>query len=523
MTSRAASTALLLAVAVEAQVGQHGLLASPFNLGFEPVPLNRSCYRVPLAVNGTLPDFLRGTLYRGAPGAWPDGWWLDGLLTINAFKFEAGKVFFTMQWNKDEAYNRTVQSKPAAPSLERPPVPGGLRHPANTSWPTGVAFHQVQGNLVSSTGVSNINSIDFDTLEPLELPFAYSDDLGAPFLAPTHDSTVDGHVLHHLTTGVQKNSGGTTGYVVTSIKPGTRKREVVARIDRPNASSWKGLPSFQHMPLATAEYYIMLESNCYYPDSVTAVGEVDWTGWQSNPLATAHVRVVSRATGESFLYPLAYNIFAIHHINAYKDASTNSLVVDTIQLFPSEVPCSMAFRGTKLSVLKTGAAGVGYSMSKPLRLVLPLDRPGTKVQPKPLTDASGMEFPTIRYDEHNGKPYKYAYGNWMFKKTAPFYDSIIKINVETGEHVHWHVEGHYPGEPVFVADPNGAAEDDGVIMTNVLDTQRKETYLLVLDARTMMEMSRAGPTPHTIPHGFHGRYFDGPDAAKASREDAVWV
>jgi beta,beta-carotene 9',10'-dioxygenase len=71
----------------------------------------------------------------------------------------------------------------------------------------------------------------------------------------------------------------------------------------------------------------------------------------------------------------------------------------------------------------------------------------------------------------------------------------------------WSVPGHYPGEPIFVADPEGASEDDGVLMTNVLDATKNVTYLLLLNATTMAEQARMGPTPHVVPHGYHGRYF----------------
>merc|ERR1719221_1656897 len=141
-----------------------------------------------------------------------------------------------------------------------------------------------------------------------------------------------------------------------------------------------------------------------------------------------------------------------------------------------------------MSVLESGVAGMGYSMSKPLRLTLPLDKPNATVEPKSICKTSGVEFPTIREQDHYGKPYTYYYGNWISKMSAPFYDSIIKVNANDGSYIFWHVEGHYPGEPIFVADPGGSAEDDGVVMTNVLDSVGKESYLLVLDAKTMKEI-----------------------------------
>jgi len=433
------------------------------------------------------------------------------LITLNAFHFSQGSVRYTMQWNKDEAYNRTVAGTQPLPPLDKGPVEGAIPHPANSSWPTGVAFRQVQGQVLGSTGVSNHNSFNSKTLAPLEMPFAYSDDLGAPFLAPTHEQTIDGEVLHHLVTGMQSGSGGVPSYIVYRIRPGTRTREVIAKIEKPTESSpFKGYPSFQHMPLATPDHYIMVEAPCYYPDTVTDVGSVDWTGWRSNILAGGHVRLVSRATGESLVYPLSHSVFAIHHINAFHDAASNSVVIDTIQLFPSVVPCAEAFKNLKMKnyVDDWKMTGFGLSMSKMVRLTVPLDKPGAQVTPEALTDVRGIEFPTISYDVHNGRPYRFVYGCWMSTSGAPYYNALIKVDVQSGERHSWAVEGHYPREPIFVPRPNGDAEDDGVVITDVLDTVKKESYLLILDAKTMRQVGRAGPTPHAIPHGFHGRYFD---------------
>ena len=40
----------------------------------------------------------------------------------------------------------------------------------------------------------------------------------------------------------------------------------------------------------------------------------------------------------------------------------------------------------------------------------------------------------------------------------------------------------------------------------VLDTRRRRSFLLVLDARSFTEIARA-EVPHHIPYGFHGELF----------------
>ncbi|WP_199336987.1 carotenoid oxygenase family protein [Oscillatoria sp. FACHB-1407] len=48
----------------------------------------------------------------------------------------------------------------------------------------------------------------------------------------------------------------------------------------------------------------------------------------------------------------------------------------------------------------------------------------------------------------------------------------------------------YPGEPVFVAAPNATSEDEGVVLSVVLDTQTENSFLLVLDAQSWNELAR---------------------------------
>ena len=119
-----------------------------------------------------------------------------------------------------------------------------------------------------------------------------------------------------------------------------------------------------------------------------------------------------------------------------------------------------------------------------------------------------MEFPTIRYDELNGKPYQWAYGTYLQGKASAYYDALVKLNVNSGNQTVWGIPGHYVGEPIFVADPAGTEEDDGVVMTNVLDSINNKTYLVVLDAVTMKEVARTSSTPRVMPLGYHGIYYN---------------
>ncbi|KAK8079152.1 carotenoid cleavage dioxygenase 1 [Apiospora phragmitis] len=105
-------------------------------------------------------------------------------------------------------------------------------------------------------------------------------------------------------------------------------------------------------------------------------------------------------------------------------------------------------------------------------------------------------------------------------------DGLGKTDLETRETVYWdNPRGHTPGEAIFVPRPppppsssgrsssgeeedeedemEEMAEDDGVLLSVVLDGYGKNSYLLCLDARTMRELGRA-ECGWAIAHGFHG-------------------
>lgn len=54
--------------------------------------------------------------------------------------------------------------------------------------------------------------------------------------------------------------------------------------------------------------------------------------------------------------------------------------------------------------------------------------------------------------------------------------------------------------------PTAAAEDEGVVLSVVLNTGKGNSFLLVLDAASFTERARA-EVPHPIPFGFHGQLF----------------
>ena len=77
-------------------------------------------------------------------------------------------------------------------------------------------------------------------------------------------------------------------------------------------------------------------------------------------------------------------------------------------------------------------------------------------------------------------------------KPGYFSDSIIKIDTETKKTKVWvSKKNHLPSELIFVARPSGRSDDDSVLRTVTMNTSVKLSSIVVIDAKTVKEISRA--------------------------------
>lgn len=144
------------------------------------------------------------------------------------------------------------------------------------------------------------------------------------------------------------------------------------------------------------------------------------------------------------------------------------------------------------------------------------DKPPSKTAPYPSAEKvlsvpgpHTGELPTIN-PAYATRPHRYVYGT-SFRGLSTMMDSLCKTDTLTREALVWAPPAsHTPGEPIFVARPGaaldknaGGAEDDGVILSVVLDGTAETSYLVCLDAKTMVEMGRA-ECDFAVGLGFHG-------------------
>ena len=82
-------------------------------------------------------------------------------------------------------------------------------------------------------------------------------------------------------------------------------------------------------------------------------------------------------------------------------------------------------------------------------------------------------------------------------------NNILSENAVTS--LTWSSPNCFPSEAIFVANPTENKEDNGVLLSQVYDGAKEETFLLVLDAQDMSELGRYY-TGTRCPVSFHGAF-----------------
>jgi torulene dioxygenase len=123
--------------------------------------------------------------------------------------------------------------------------------------------------------------------------------------------------------------------------------------------------------------------------------------------------------------------------------------------------------------------------------------------------AQSIELPVVAPAVYH-KPYRYAYGiNKLDPKVHhTFADGIIKLDMSSSPSSStrakfWCKPNHTPSEPIFVPRPDGKEEDDGVLLSVVLDEQEMRSSMVIIDAKEMKEVGSA-EMAGVFPIGFHG-------------------
>lgn len=133
--------------------------------------------------------------------------------------------------------------------------------------------------------------------------------------------------------------------------------------------------------------------------------------------------------------------------------------------------------------------------------------PARRTADMEIMDDLAIEFPMINL-AYTGRQSRYSYAV-SFPGGEHETCGLVKYDLETGHRDHLSLPaGVYAGEPAFVADPSGEAEDDGWLLTYVTDLRSDAAELWILDARDIRTPVAAVELPVWVPAGVHGSWID---------------
>ena len=458
-----------------------------------------------LPVTGAVPPWLGGTLVRNGAGRWTARTggrgqtvqhWFDGLAMLHRFSFESGAVRYANRYLRSRAHEHAVEhgeigyaefgTVPRRSPLERL---AALRHPPENGDNACVNVLRVGGRQVAVTESPEPVAYDPTTLATLG-PLTYQDDLpGVLTTAHPHDDPERGVQVNYAV-----EFGRTCAYHLYDLPDGSLSR-------RPLATIGVDQPSYMHSFALTQRYAVLVEYPYRAQPLALLAGRSPLRSYRWRPHLGTVFTVVDRRDGRVVRRARAAATFCWHHVNAFEDG--DDLVVD---LLATEGSTAM----TQFLLDDLLSAGPRQPSGELRRYRVPLEeRPVTYR----LLATTAFEFPRIAQGR-DARPYRWVYGvGTPGSTTTSFSDRLVKVDVETGTTATWARPGCWPGEPVPVAAPAGAgaggAEDDGVVLSLVLDSVADRSFLLVLDAATFTEVARAD-LPHAVPLGFHGQHFASP-------------
>lgn len=514
---------------------------------------------VELAVHGNIPRYAAGVLYRTGPlgfkaktddgKIWAAKHWFDGFSCVHRFQIDfpdgssTPKVTYRSRRTVDEYINMvrtTGKLETATFGAKRDPcesffqkvmsifvpklkneknvgvtlsinMPGSEKVARGKPLETSNHTSGIK-TLCAKTDSSALKLIDPETLEPkgYARQSALHPDLRGPFSAAHAKSDPNTGDMYNF--NLEFGALGCT-YRVFRVSAATGETEILA--------TFPGTPAYIHSIFLSESYVIV----CVWNSHIT------WNGigllWHKNivdaiapfdPNSKARWYVVDRKSDKGLVATFESDpFFCFHSINAWEEPSASDKsktdVIVELSMFENLDVVKRFYYDNIISSIDTPEFNGEKRMSclpMQTRFRLPsvdAGLPPTTPLPAELVfkaeKFNSMELGTIN-PAYLLRPHRYTYG-CADRLRSTFFDGIVKFDNHTMKSIFWEVEGHTPGEPIFIADPEGTEEDDGILLSVVLDGYKEKSYLLVLKAKDLSVLGRAdmhGP----MSFGFHGTF-----------------
>lgn len=444
-----------------------------------------------------LPDWLSGRLLRNGPGlfdveAYKFRHLFDGMAMIAKFDISNGQIFYSNRFLESDAYQKSQKlGRLAYKEFATSPYHGLLDFLAS------VALGRYSDNAAINIAVMDERAVALnEALVPVEFrtdsldtvgDFEFDDNFSGIIETAHPQYDFANRCMINFATDFSLESE----YKIFIIKDGTRVRDTITKIRIEH-------PGYMHSFAVTENYIILAEYPLIFTNALEMLEQFEQpmlNDYQWSPERGTRFYVIRKSDGKLVRKAQSESFMAWHHVNAFEQG--NDIFLD-ICTYKDQNLVDVLYFDRLLQV-------DGGTMP-------PIEFRRYQIREK-ISDVEAVPFgtlpfdmPRINYKRYSAKDYTYAYG-WGYRADKPndFYNQLVKTDVKKRQNKVWFEDDCYPGEPIFVARPGATAEDDGVVLTVVLDGKRRLSFLLIQDAQSFDEIARAY-LPHILPFGFHGLF-----------------
>ncbi len=450
-----------------------------------------------LPIQGKIPEWLSGSFVSNGPAQFEIGktslnHWFDGFAMLKKFTFKAGKVSFQNRFLHSEQYvksnamghlyenefatfaNKSTMGRAGymIKSLLK-----GIHYDNCTINITKMGEHFIA--MTESNDTIDFNLHDLSTVNA----FKFDDHIkGQITTAHPHLDVHTGEMIN-----VSIEIGKINKYHIYKISPRSTKREIIKTYVSDKLF-------YMHSFSITKNYVILFKSPLVLNKWKLMLGYPfnDTLSLEKSDASTSFIIIDKR---DGSIQEIKTDPFVcLHSANAYENG--NEVILDLICYHDNPYPYFY------LSALRTEMPKLPNGVLK--RYVVNLN---SKNCTHTAFATVTQEFPSVNYRQVNGKKYNFLYTNLITSPGKNFFNSIQKLNVETGNTLNWEKNNYYFGETVFVPKNNDSSESNGILLTIAYNTDDQHSSLVVLDANDMQPIAEVFLPLH-LPFGLHGHFYN---------------
>ena len=466
------------------------LKKKPWLLAFRSVEAQN--FASPAQVSGTIPEDLRGTLYRNGPARHEIGdfryhHWFDGDGMIQAWRFgeqgisHQGRMIETRKYLAEIDAGRALY--PGFATV--PPNPKMVTSPDSVNV-ANISVLPLNGRLYALWEAGSPWEIDPDTLATKGLHRFSPDTEGLPFSA--HPRIEPDGTLWNF------------GYVSAA------KKLVFWHISATGKLVKAGLVdcdpiSTPHDFVVTARHLVLFVPPLHFePEKVTQAGPTTFLdAHQWHPERPTRVLVVDKSDFSKYRFLELPAQWVFHFGNAWEDRS------GIIRLDAARAPDPLAMLASFRDIMRGEITPSTDAHHTSYRIDL---NKGTVSEAAMLDTGISSEFPVIDPRVSGRRYSRLVMLTRQGKSNHEMLNAVSSFNMNTGVLDSFrYPDTLIPEEHLYVPKPGSAPEADGWVIGSALDYQHERMTLSIFDAAHLADGPLATATvPYALPMGLHGKF-----------------